>query len=244
MKTERRHELAKNDLADWIGDRIEELKPYSTAIWATVLAVVVGVFAIVYWSRKTEAQLERTWDSYFNARSEPTPEGLRSVAEAYPDTPAGLWARLTLADVQLSKGVNDLFEDRADGEEALKEAVEAYQYVLDHAPRGSLLVERATYGLGEALESQNDLSKAQAQYEAVVANWPDGAYSTQAKQRLADLEKASTKQFYDWFAKQEPKRKTPDADVMGDKPPFEASKIEEHPFEPQIKLNTGNGSQE
>ncbi len=56
MKTERRHELAKNDLADWIGDRIEELKPYSTAIWATVLAVLVGAFAIVYWSRKSEAQ--------------------------------------------------------------------------------------------------------------------------------------------------------------------------------------------
>ena len=91
MKTERRHELAKNDLADWMGDRIEELKPYSTAIWATVLAVFMVILAIVYWSRKTEAQLERTWDSYFNARSEPTPEGLRSVAEAYPDTPAGLW---------------------------------------------------------------------------------------------------------------------------------------------------------
>ena len=137
--------------------------------------------------------------------------------------------------------MNNLFEDRADGEEALKDALDAYQYVLDHAPRGSLLVERATYGLGESLESQNDLSKAKAQYEAVVANWPDGAYSTQAKQRLADLEKASTKQFYDWFAKQEPKRKTPDADATGGKPPFDASKIEEHPFEPQIKLSTEGG---
>ncbi len=164
------------------------------------------------------------------------------MAEAYPNAPAGLWARLTLADVQLSKGVNDLFEDRGDGEEALKEAVEAYQYVLAHAPRGSLLVERATYGLGEALESQNELSDAKAQYEAVVAKWPDGAYSTQAKQRLADLEKASTKQFYDWFAKQEPKRKTPAANAADGKPPFDSSNIEEHPFEPKIKLNAeGDG---
>ncbi len=237
MKTERRHELQTNDLADWMGEKIEDLKPYSTAIWGTVLAVLAVIVALVYWSRKSEAQLERTWDSYFNARNEPTPEGLKTVAEAHPKTPAGLWSRLTLADVQLSKGVNALFEDRTEGQEALKEAVEAYEYVIANAPRDSLLAERATFGLGEALESQNELDKARAQYEAVEANWPDGAFSTQAKQRLADLDKASTKQFYDWFAKQEPKRKPPTGSFpTGDKLPFDATKLEEHPFQPQIKL--------
>jgi hypothetical protein len=243
MKTERRHELAKNDLADWMGDKIEELKPYSTAIWGTVFAAIAVVLAIVYWSRKSEAQSERTWDSYFNARNEP--DSLRNVAEAYPKSPAGLWSRLTLGDLQLAKGVDALFEDRTGGQEALKEAAEAYEFVIHNAPRGSLLVERATFGLGEVFESQNELDKARSQYEDVVTNWPDGAFSAQAKQRLADLDKPATKQFYDWFAKQEPRKKpAASSSPTGGKLPFDASKLEEHPFQPQIKLdsNTFGGS--
>lgn len=245
MKTERRHELATNDLADWMGERIEALRPYSTAIWGTVLAVIAVILVVVYTSRKREAQLERTWDSYFSAQRETTPEGLRSVAEAHPRAPAGLWSRLTLADIQLRKGVDGMFSFRAEGEDSLKDAVEAYEYVIANAPRGSLLAERATFGLGEALESQNELKKARAQYETLIETWPEGAFSMQAKQRLVDLEKASTKQFYDWFAKQEPKPKPAASSILsGEKPPFDASKLEEHPFQPQIKLNTGADKKE
>lgn len=242
MKTERRHELATNDLADWLGDKIEELKPYSTAIWGTILAVVAVIFAFIYWSRNSEARLERTWDSYFNASRENAPEDLKSVAETYPEAPAGLWARLTLADMRLTSGVDALFNDHQASQEALKEAIEAYEFVIKHAPSDSLLVERATFGLGEAYESQNELDKARTQYETVEKNWPGGAFSTQAKQRLNDLNKPATKQFYDWFAKQEPRKKPATGSGLslptGDKPAFDASKLEEHPFQPQIQLDS------
>jgi hypothetical protein len=239
MKTERRHELATNDLADWIGDKVEELKPYSTAIWATVLGVTVLIFAAVYWSRKSEARLEQGWDRYFQARSQQSLDELRNVADADPNSPAGLWARSTLADRRLAEGVNLLFEDRAEAQEALNEAVEAYGYVLKNAPAGSLLAERATFGLGEAFESQNELSKAREQYEALTTNWPGGAFSAEAERRLNDLQRSTTKSFYDWFAKQEPKRK-PAASTFspGKTPDFDFGKIEEHPFQPQIGLDS------
>ncbi|HUY88091.1 MAG TPA: tetratricopeptide repeat protein [Pirellulales bacterium] len=239
MKTERRHELATNDLADWIGDKLEELKPYSTAIWATVLAAIVLVFAAIYWSRKSEAKLEQGWDQYFQARTQETVDELRDLADANPKSPAGLWARATLGDRRLSEGVNLLFEDRAEGQQALTDAVEAYEYVLQNAPSGSLLAERATFGLGEAFESQNELDQARAQYEALQSKWPGGAFSAEAERRLADLDRATTKSFYDWFAKQEPKRKPAASKLMPDKTPdFDFGKIEEHPFQPQIGLDS------
>lgn len=239
MKTERRHELATNDLADWIGDKVEELKPYSTAIWATVLAVLVLIFAAVYWSRKSEAKLEQGWDRYFQARSQESLDELRDVADADPKSPAGLWARSTLGDRQLSEGVNLLFEDRSEAQQALSDAVEAYEYVLKNAPGGSLLAERATFGLGEAFESQNELDKAREQYEALKAKWPGGAFSAEAERRLADLDRATTKGFYDWFAKQEPKRKPAASPLStGKTPDFDFGKIEEHSFQPQIGLDS------
>ena len=244
MKTERRHELATNDLADWIGDKVEELKPYSTAIWATVLAVAVLVFAAVFWTRKSEARLEQGWDRFFHARTQETTDELRDVADAEPKSPAGLWARLTLADRQLGEGVNLLFEDRAEAQDKLSEAVEAYEYVLKNGPGDSLLAERATFGLGQALESQNELDKAREQYEALIEKWPGGAFAAEAERRLGDLDRATTKGFYDWFAKQEPKRKpvpgalTPGALNSGKTSDFDFGKIEEHPFQPQIGLDS------
>lgn len=239
MKTERRHELATNDLADWIGDKVEELKPYSTAIWATVLAVAVLIFAAVFWSRRSEARAEQGWDRYFHARTQETTEELSDVANAEPKSPAGLWARLTLADRQLGEGVNLLFEDRSEAQEKLKEAVEAYEYVLKNGPGGSLLAERATFGLGQAFESQNELDKAREQYENLNQHWPGGAFAAEAERRLADLDRAATKGFYDWFAKQEPKRK-PAAGALtpGKTPDFDFGNIEEHPFQSQIGLDS------
>ena len=42
MKSERRHELEQNALADWMTDLIETLKPYANYILAGTLAVVFG----------------------------------------------------------------------------------------------------------------------------------------------------------------------------------------------------------
>lgn len=239
MKTERRHELATNDLSDWLGNKIEELKPYSTAIWASVLGVLVLIAAGVYWSRKSEASLEQGWDRFFLARAEPTTEKLRDAADDHPTSAPALWSRLGLADRELAKGVDLLFEDRAAAEEALKDAVDAYKYTVEHAPSGSLLAERATFGLGEAFESQNELDKAREQYAALESKWPGGAFSAQAQRRLTDLDKASTKAFYDWFAKQEPKRKPPaKTSFPGAGPDFDINKLEEHPFKSQIDLDS------
>ncbi|OYV84702.1 MAG: hypothetical protein B7Z73_14930, partial [Planctomycetia bacterium 21-64-5] len=125
MKTERRHELATNVLADWLGEKIKALKPYSAAVSASVLAVTVVAFALVLWYQKREATANHAWEEYFSALEQPDPnktfERLEEVADNYQaDSPAGQWSRLSLADTQLAKGVDDLFKDRAAARKALE----------------------------------------------------------------------------------------------------------------------------
>lgn len=236
MKTERRHELATNVLADWLGEKIEAIKPYSTAISATVLAVVVAVFAYVYWSQKNQARQAKAWESYFSALDErgreDADESLLNVADDYANSPAGNWSRLSLADAQLAKGVDQLFNDRAASRQTLDDAAESYRAVLDDAPADSALAERASFGLAEAYESKNELDKAREQYQALVDRWPNGAFTALAQERLNDLDQKSTKDFYDWFAKQSPKPKAPKGPGKpGEKPAFDLGNLsDESPF--------------
>jgi tetratricopeptide (TPR) repeat protein len=241
MKTERRHELATNVLADWLGEKIEALKPYSAAVSATALAVVVVVFAAVFWYQKREAGMAEAWEKYFIALEEQSPDQagdkLEAVAIDYPQSTAGLWSRLSLADTQLANGVNDLFKDRSAARKALEQAVDGYQAVLDHAPDDSLLAERATLGLAEAYESKDDLDAARKQYQALLAGWPNGAFSSMAKSRLDDLERKSTKDFYDWFAKQSPHDLLPrKTGKPGEKPAFDFDKLSDEPFTSDINV--------
>lgn len=240
MKTERRHELATNVLADWLGERIEALKPYSAAVSATTVAIVVVLFASVLWYQRRESGKAEAWSSYFSAldKQSQKPDDARNqlvqLSEDHPHDPAGLWSRLTLADVQLNKGVEGLFQDRAAARKALEESIDDYRAVVDAAPADSLLAERALFGLAQAYESKDDLDNARKQYQEVLARWPDGAFSALAKQRLSDLDRKSTKEFYDWFAKQAPKPKPPVGlgAPPGDKPAFDLSKLSDDIFEP------------
>lgn len=240
MKTERRHELARNELADWIGDKIEALKPYSTALTATALAVVVAVCAFMLWSRKSESRRAEGWQKYFTANdpSQQSDEELLKVIDDYPRTSAALWARVSIADRQLAKGIDQLFNDRALARQSLDEAVEGFRTALDEASDDPFLAERATFGLAEAYEAKNDLAQARERYRAVIDRWPGGAFAGMANDRLGDLERRGTKDFYDWFAKHSPAHKTPKGPgVPGERPPFDTGSLPDDLFTPGIDLH-------
>lgn len=206
MKTERRHELQHNVLADWLADTVAKVEPYSRAIWATIIGLLVIAALAIYLVRQRSANQQQEWDLYYggiDALSQGDVTNLADVAERLGDTPAGLWARLQLADAYLTQAVDNEFRDRASSNIDLDRAIEAYQFVQNKAEQTDLL-ERATLGLARAYESQFKLAEAKAEYEAVVKNWPVGECAAEAKERLADLNRPSTVAFYDWFARQNP----------------------------------------
>jgi len=102
-------------------------------------------------------------------------------------------------------------------------------------PHLAAVRERATFGLARAYESlagtrqsQGELDKAMESYEAVVTEWPNGAYAEMAARRLEDLRQEETKSLYDKFAQFEPKPALPDVPGLpGERPSFDLDSLPE-----------------
>lgn len=234
MKTARRHELHTNELADWLGKELVRLRPYGRAIAATALLILLSIVLLVFYSNRGRQLEEQAWVEYFAALDELTARGntdrLRDVSEQFARSPAGLWARLTLADAQLAEGVENMFRDRQTALTQLQSAIKDYQYVREHA-KDPLLIERATFGLAHAYESQADLDRARKTYEEVVSRWPQGLFASAASRRLEDLDRPPTRKFYDWFKRQTPTPPAPktedDLDLLPDQPPTRKGRSDE-----------------
>jgi predicted negative regulator of RcsB-dependent stress response len=222
MKTERRHELQTNALADALGHTVDTVKPYSQIIVGAVLAVVVIVGVVKFLTLRSQSEQVDAWNTYLRATSANTAqssEDLTRLIQQYPETSAAQWAHLSLADQALSDGIGQLFQDRAEGRDKLRKAQEHYQSVQQQAS-DPLLLQRATLGLARVYESQVELDKAQQEYKRLLKDWPNGAYTVAAKQRLDDLDQKSTREFYDWFATNEPKS-TGSLGEPGSRPSFD-----------------------
>ncbi len=210
MKTERRHELQTNALADWLGDQVERLRPYTRLAVGLLIAILVAIGLYGFMSTQSASRTEQGWQRYFTAMDALRQKGdatdLTQIAESaeFARTPPGYWAQLSLGDFHLSEGINQLFSDRAAASNSLRAAVDNYSRVTDQRQQ-PLLAERAILGAARAYESLNELEKARVAYEALAAKGT-GPFATEAQQRLRDLEQEPTKRFYDWFFAATPPR--------------------------------------
>lgn len=223
MKTERRHELQTNVLADALGHAVDSVRPYSQIAIGVVLAVLVIIGVVKYLSVRSQESVVDAWNLYLQASTaggQPGDEELARLIEQYPDTAAAQWSHLQLADQALSDGIGQLFQNRSEANEKLRKADQHYQAVQQTA-KEPLLLERATLGLARVYESQGNLEKAQQEYQRLLDKWPEGAYAITARERLKDLSQKSTKEFYDWFAVNEPKPSAAgDLGTPGSRPSF------------------------
>src|SRR6185437_15031369 len=106
-----------------------------------------------------------------------------------------------LGDTELGQGTGQLFEDRNLAKGTLERAIESYTRARERTG-DSEIQERSTIGLARVHEALSQLSEARAEYEKLLAKWPNSIYAAEARQRVSDLSKQSTKEFYDWFAVQ------------------------------------------
>jgi len=208
MKSERRHELQTNELADWLGNHIEAYRPYLKTTGAVVLALAAVGLAYVIVSQRQEAASGQSWEAYFRAiwQRDPKEIGARleQVARQEANSLPGLWALQSAADVDLENGAQKLFRDRAEALRELERAEENYLEVEKQAQAYPQLLERCRYGLAQALECQGKLEKAREKYEQVVKADATGALGKMAARRLKSIGGDQVAEFYDWFARQTP----------------------------------------
>src|SRR6516164_9804842 len=102
MKSERRHELQHNDLAEWSMRTYENVMPYRNAIIGVTLLVLVGVVAWEIWRGHSESQAVEGWNSvempeavYFPVYESPNyPGAMDKVSQTYGGSSAGEWAQV------------------------------------------------------------------------------------------------------------------------------------------------------
>lgn len=246
MKGQRRHELEKNELADWLAKVFGDIGPYQNAILGAVLLLLLGGVGYLWWAGQSAGKqadasdaLQRAlWELFQGNPSTTDAEQIdhfEAVVENYPDTGAAPWARVVAGDLHLNMGCNSLFINKGVAQQELREAVDHYRAVLAAEDGNSALRQRATFGLARALESQGDLQKATERYEELAQRWPDGAYAATAASRLEDLKRPATRLLYDRFAKFDPKP-VPASDGPSEPPAFDLDGLrdDEPLFEPKM----------
>lgn len=209
MKTERRHELQTNVLADYLGKHLQRIQPYSKHISLGVMLIVVAILAGLYFSNKRAAEMGAGWSDFLAAFAATDPDALEEVANLHDGSTAGIWARLSAGEIKVAMGTGQLFTDRDEAEKSLKAAREHFDAVVKEAGGQPQLVERARFGLAQVYESLSDIEKAQKYYDEVAKTSPDSTLGQLAKQRFERLSDKSVQRWYAWFERQEPKPPMP-----------------------------------
>jgi tetratricopeptide (TPR) repeat protein len=228
MKSKERHELKQNELEVWLKNKAEQIGPYSRLISLVALLTVLLVVAGIWWFRQSAAREAAAWNVLYMGLSSGSPAELEGLAHQYSGTRVSDWALVSAADIHLSRGCRELFENKSLARDELRKATELYRTLQNRSSLPEVL-ERAAFGLGRAYEAQGELDRAREAYQQVIDRSPDGAYAAAARKRLDDIERDPTKAFYDKFAAWDPKPAEPAA--PGDsQPAFDPNSLQESSF--------------
>ena len=224
MKSEERHELEKNILADRIGTGIEAARPVLPMLLGGIAIAVVAAIGWAVYSASVQSRSALAWtDYYFNLATSNQPDSYYTllsdvsardadafldVAERFPSSSAAGWANQSAGARFLEQGIEALYRNRAEGETLLNQAIESFGAAAES--REPALQVRAQFGLGRAYEALSKLDDAANAYNQVIEATSLPELAEDAKRRLAFVTSQEGKQFYAWFATLDPK---PDAPI-------------------------------
>jgi hypothetical protein len=236
MKTQRRHELQTNQLADRIGVYIQKVRPYQKPILYGLATVAVLGGAVLYLSSLQQAKAGASWEDYFGAMVEQQPEALAEVARLHSGSTAALWARQAAGDMKLSTGAMLLFRDRNEARKNLKDAEKEFLAVEQDGARYPMLLQRARYGLAQVYESLCEVDKARDYYKKVASAEPDSALGQLAQRRHDEIAGQDPERWFAWFEKQVPKTPVAPVSATGQEPstPFDLEAPAETPDLPSL----------
>lgn len=212
MKAEERHRLHENELQRLTEHARLRSRPFIERYGTTLLFGLAGILlliaAVIWWNKYRDADRGLGWSELSAVFRKPnaTAEDFINVAELYPESKAGAWARLYAGEGYLESGLESLFTDREGAARDLADARENFENALASKDVSSELKVRALFGLAKTLETTSDgnLDPAIKSYRQVAEEYPGTAYEKLANDRLATLEAPGAKDFYAWFAQQKP----------------------------------------
>jgi len=209
MKAEKRHEIEKNVLADWLGEQIEAAKPYAPTIGIALVGGACAILLVIYLLGSSGAASARGWSMYFSAINDRDPElPLEAFVKEMPNSPASLWAVQAMGDINLSRGSQQLFSDREEAKKSLDKAKVDLERVESEA-KDPLLKTRSRLSLGKLYESLCQPAEAKKYYELVVLAEKDSAVGKVAQRAVKRLSDPREVELLAWFAEQKPRKPAP-----------------------------------
>jgi hypothetical protein len=214
MKSEHRHELKTNELeriaSEWGHTAERYFHENLTLLVVAAVAIAAIAGGVVYWRSASGVAGQQGWREFASAAKT---EDYGNVADKYAGTPAGAWARLMEAEMELSSGIRASFTDRAAGRSDLKKAQENFEKLVANKATPSDAMERALFGLALAKEALPDKSTSPSKvndaaidtYQQLVTQFPISPFKDYAEARIAALKTGTAQDFYAWFEQQNPK---------------------------------------
>jgi hypothetical protein len=201
MDSKHRHELEQNELAKWIIAQYEDwIRPNSGWLGYAVVAVLVVVAVILGTARVNTWNRHAAWKQYYAALySEQADAELEAIAQSSSGI-IGVYARLALAQRQLTEGSSQVSIDKTLSIVVLEKAITSFQYV-QKATSDPLILQQAGFGLGmcwetlAAARTGDDLAKAREEYQRIVDRWGESFIGQRAQEQLALLRQPTTETF-------------------------------------------------
>lgn len=210
MKSEQRHQLETNVLADKLGKGIESTRSAFPFVFGGIaVVVIVGLIWGIY-SGITTSKSALAWTDYYFKQTSSDADSFIDVADANPNLPAGHWARFAAGINLLDRGIEAIYRNRSEGEELIGDAISSLEKVKDEATNLELR-SKALLALGQAKESLGKIEEAIDYYTQVTKNSTNPYLTSSAGARLGFLSTDGGKEFYTWFTKLDPK---PDAPIQ------------------------------
>ncbi len=203
MKSEHRHELQRNDLGQIALRAKPWFEQHGMQLLVGLVVVLIAIAIGLYVASQPKADAA-AWGRLSSAQSV---DDFGVVADKYPDSLAGLWAHLRMAELNLEDGIMAMFTDRELGQKDLKKALENFEAVVNSKlTLPDTLKQRALLGLARCQEAlcDGDTSAALATYRKLL-EYQGSIYESHVKQRVTELESGGAKEFYAWFHSQKPK---------------------------------------
>jgi tetratricopeptide (TPR) repeat protein len=232
MKSERRHELATNELADWIVHFPQWLKENrTTMIVAAVIAVGLIAYTVFFYSRQgrvweqkqalTTALLEQlAWQKETVLQGKVQGLGVSdiflstagSLGDAAAETENPFLSALAM--IKRAEALRAELHYRPKVAEPdvqkyqLQQARNIYEQALEKAKGSSEIAAMAEYGIALCLEDTGDFEGAQKLYEKIAdsAEYQGGSFAVRAKLRAKTLNNNKEKVFFAQVQKPEIKQ--------------------------------------
>ncbi len=215
MKSERRHDLQTNVLADWVGEKVKKIQDNAALVGGGFLLILIVVIFLFVRQNRLASAANEGWTRFQQARttgmiaiSQQQPlalnnavRDLEDLAREYTGAPISAYANLTLGDLQLQNGRMQYPLNKTAARDAFQSAANYYKLAAE-STQSNNLKNQARFCQGKSLEWQLKLSQAKEIYNKIT-----GPYAPEAKERIRNLDREGTDAFYEKFAAWKPKPK-------------------------------------